>query len=204
MWKLLKISEGPPCMTAYRYILDLSIYTFTHTALPTWITVQIDSTIRKYTGHIHWNHKIKKKTFLFITGQLSNHKINVGTCRKHCWFVVFLSVSNNLYFNFKATKSQKRIRNLTAKILSYKYFANTEIFFTSLQHLTAHTLMEIWYMAWSKIIESDIFKVNNVFELWMNKSEIKLLFILLIWELWMVNYSPKGIHFHEICVCLYA
>ena len=111
MWKLLKISEGPPCMTAYRYILDLSIYTFTHTALPTWITVQIDSTIRKYTGHIHWNHKIKKKTFLFITGQLSNHKINVGTCRKHCWFVVFLSVSNNLYFNFKATKSQKRIRN---------------------------------------------------------------------------------------------
>ena len=57
-------------------------------------------------------------------------------------------------------------------------------------------------MAWSKIIESDIFKVNNAFELWMNKSEIKLLFILLIWELWMVNYSPKGIHFHEICVCL--
>ena len=35
------------------------------------------------------------------------------------------------------------------------------------------------------------------FELRMNKSEIKLLFILLIWELWMVNYSPKGIHFHE-------
>ena len=54
-------------------------------------------------------------------------------------------------------------------------------------------------MAWSKIIESDIFKVNNVFELWMNKSEIKLL-LLLIWELWMVNYSPKDIHFHEICV----
>ena len=165
-------------------------------------------TDRFYNQKIYRTHSLEsqnqKKTFLFITGQLSNHKINVGTCRKHCWFVVFLSVSNNLYFNFKATKSQKRIRNLTAKILSYKYFANTEIFFTSLQHLTAHTLMEIWYMAWSKIIESDIFKVNNVFELWMNKSEIKLLFILLIWELWMVNYSPKGIHFHEICVCLYA
>ena len=36
----------------------------------------------------------------------------------------------------------------------------------------------------------------------MNKSEIKLLFILLIWELWTVNYSPKGIHFYEICVCM--
>ena len=43
-------------------------------------------------------------------------------------------------------------------------------------------------------------EVKNFFELWMNKSEIKLLFILLIWELWTVNYSPKGIHFDEICV----
>ena len=49
-------------------------------------------------------------------------------------------------------------------------------------------------------IESDLMKVNNFFELRMNKSEIKLLFMLLIWELWTVDYSPKGIHFHEICV----
>ena len=34
-------------------------------------------------------------------------------------------------------------------------------------------------------------KVKNFFEPWMNKSEIKLLFILLIWELWTANYSPK-------------
>ena len=37
-------------------------------------------------------------------------------------------------------------------------------------------------------IESDLMKVNNFFELRM------------IWELCMVNHSPKGIHFHEICV----
>ena len=47
-------------------------------------------------------------------------------------------------------------------------------------------------------IESDLMKVNNFFELRMNKSEMKLLFILLIWELWMVNYSSKGIHFYAI------
>ena len=49
-------------------------------------------------------------------------------------------------------------------------------------------------------IESDLMKVNNFFELRMKKSEIKLLFTLLIWELWMVNFLPKGIHFLEICV----
>ena len=38
-------------------------------------------------------------------------------------------------------------------------------------------------------VESDLMKVNNFFELWMNKSEIKLLFILPIWELRTVNYS---------------
>ena len=51
-----------------------------------------------------------------------------------------------------------------------------------------------------QMIESDLMKVNDFFELWMNISEVKLLFILPLWELWMVNYSPKGIHFHEICV----
>ena len=49
-------------------------------------------------------------------------------------------------------------------------------------------------------VESDLMKVNDFFELWMNKFEIKLPIILLIWVLWMVNYSTKGIHFHEICV----
>ena len=33
--------------------------------------------------------------------------------------------------------------------------------------------------------------MNDFFELRMNKSERKLLFILLIWELRIVNYSPK-------------
>ena len=43
-------------------------------------------------------------------------------------------------------------------------------------------------------------KVNAFFELRMNKSEIKLFFILLIWKLWMVHYPPKveGINFHGI------
>ena len=48
--------------------------------------------------------------------------------------------------------------------------------------------------------DPDLMKENNFFGLKMYNSEIKLLFILLIWELLMVNYSPKGIHFHEICV----
>ena len=112
MWKLLKISEGPPCMTAYRYILDFSIYLYFYTHSTPHLN---NCTDRFYNQKIYRTHSLEsqnqKKTFLFITGQLSNHKINVGTCRKHCWFVVFLSVSNNLYFNFKATKSQKRIRN---------------------------------------------------------------------------------------------
>ena len=46
-------------------------------------------------------------------------------------------------------------------------------------------------------------KVNAFFELRMNKSEKILLFILLIWKLCTVNHSPKGIHFHEICVFLF-
>ena len=40
--------------------------------------------------------------------------------------------------------------------------------------------------------------MNNFFELRMNKSEIKLLFIILILDLWTVNYSPNCIHFHGI------
>ena len=40
-------------------------------------------------------------------------------------------------------------------------------------------------------------KVNAFFELRMNKPKIKLQFIVLIWELWTVNFSPKGITFHE-------
>ena len=32
----------------------------------------------------------------------------------------------------------------------------------------------------------------------MNKSEIKLLDIFPIWELWMIHYSPRGINFHGI------
>ena len=43
-------------------------------------------------------------------------------------------------------------------------------------------------------------KVNAFLELRMNESDIKLLFILLIWKLLTVDYSPKGSHFHEICV----
>ena len=39
-------------------------------------------------------------------------------------------------------------------------------------------------------------KVNVFFEIRMNKSEIKLLFRLLIWDLCTVD----DIHFHEICV----
>lgn len=41
---------------------------------------------------------------------------------------------------------------------------------------------------------------EQLFELRINKSEIKLQCILPLWELWTVNHSPKGIHFHEICV----
>ena len=36
----------------------------------------------------------------------------------------------------------------------------------------------------------------------MNKIEIKLLLILLIWKLWTVQYSPKGINFHGILLGL--
>ena len=43
-------------------------------------------------------------------------------------------------------------------------------------------------------------KVNDFYKLRMNKSEIKLLFLLLIWEFWTVDYLQKGIHFHEISV----
>ena len=49
-------------------------------------------------------------------------------------------------------------------------------------------------------IRSDPMKVNAFFELRINKSEIKLLFIL--WKLWMVNFSPKGINFHGIIYLL--
>ena len=45
-------------------------------------------------------------------------------------------------------------------------------------------------------------KVNAFFELKMNESEIKLLLILPIWELWMVDYSPKGMNIHEILLYL--
>ena len=42
-------------------------------------------------------------------------------------------------------------------------------------------------------------KVNAFFELRINKSEIKLPFILLILDLWTVHDSPKGIiNFHGI------
>ena len=36
---------------------------------------------------------------------------------------------------------------------------------------------------------------KNEQELRMNKSEIKLLLILLIWEIWTFNYSPKAFTF---------
>ena len=51
-----------------------------------------------------------------------------------------------------------------------------------------------------------LMKVNAYCELIiiMNKSEIKLLFILLIWKLWMVHYSPKGINFYEILLYRYT
>ena len=59
------------------------------------------------------------------------------------------------------------------------------------------TTKYVFWMAENELeIESDLMKVNAFFELRMNRSEIRLLCLLLIWPL-MVHYSPEGINFHE-------